>query len=274
MNILDWVILAGFFIALILIGTLSYFRTKNSADYFVADGKLPFWLLGISHHVSGYSGVVFVAYAGLAYTHGFSIYTWWALTVGLSIVFGAFFIPKLWVNLRITQKIQSPLEFLARRYNLPTQQIMAWSGVILKLFDMAAKWVAIALILNVFTELPLVYGIFLSGGVSVLYITMGGFWAVVITDFVQFIIQIVAGVCMFVIVVLKLGGVSSIFGIWDRLPPANSHLFNSPYTVWFALAFLLINFFSYNGGTWNLATRFISARNAREAKPGMYDSAG
>jgi Na+/proline symporter len=43
-------------------------------------------------------------------------------------------------------------------------------------------------------------------------------------------------------------------------------MFNSPYTVWFALAFLLINFFSYNGGTWNLATRFISARDPVEAK--------
>lgn len=251
---------------MIVIGAISYFRTSDSNDFFVAGGKLPFWLLGISHHVSGYSGAVFVAYAALAYTHGFSIYTWWALTVGISIIFGAFFIPKLWVSLRINEKIQSPLEFLSKRYNLPTQQIMAWSGVLLKLFDMAAKWVAIALILNVFTGLSFVYGIIITGGVSLFYITLGGYLAVVITDFVQFIIQIVAGVAMFVIVVLKLGGISSVFGIWDRLPPENSQLFNSPYTVWFAIVFLLINFFSYNGGTWNLATRFISSRDPKEAK--------
>jgi len=266
MNTLDWLVLAVFFAITIVVGIISYFKTSDSNDFFVAGGKLPFWLLGISHHVSGYSGAVFVAYAALAYTHGFSIYVWWALTVGVSIIVGAFFIPKLWVNQRIKDKIQSPLEFLSKRYNLPTQQILAWSGVILKLFDMAAKWVAIAIILNVFTGLPLLYGILLSGGVSVFYISLGGFLAVVLTDFFQFIVQVVAGVAMFVIVISRLGGTSSILGIWKDLPPENSHLFNSPYTVWFALAFLLINFFSYNGGTWNLATRFISAQNATEAK--------
>ena len=251
---------------MVLIGVVSYFRTDDSSDFFLARGKLPFWLLGISHHVSGYSGAVFVAYAALAYTHGIAIYSWWALTIGISLIFGAFFIPRLWVNLRIKQKIQSPLEFLSTRYNLPTQQIMAWSGVILKLFDMAAKWVAIAVLLNVFTGMPIIYGIFLSGGISLFYITLGGYLAVVLTDFVQFIIQVVAGLVMLVIVLVKLGGIASIFSVWDQLPEGNASMFNSPYTVWFALAFLLINFFSYNGGTWNLATRFISARDPVEAK--------
>ena len=79
------------------------------------------------------------------------------------------------------------------------------------------------LILNIFTGLSFIYGVFLTGGVSLFYITLGGYLAVVITDFVQFVIQVVAGVSMFVIVVLKLGGVSSIFGIWDQLPPGASH---------------------------------------------------
>ncbi len=266
MNTLDWVVLALFFLITIAVGIISYFRTSDSNDFFVAGGKLPFWLLGISHHVSGYSGAVFVAYAALAYTHGFSIYVWWALTVGISVIFGAFFIPRIWVNQRIREKVQSPLEFLARRYNLATQQILAWSGVILKLFDMAAKWVAIAIILNVFTGLPLLYGILMSGGVSVLYISLGGLLAVVLTDFFQFIVQLVAGISMFIIVMIRLGGASAVTGIWDRLPPENSQWFNAPYTLWFALAFLLINFFSYNGGTWNLATRFISAQSAKEAR--------
>ena len=36
-------------------------RIEGSKDYFVAGGKIPWWLGGISHHVSGHSGVVFVA---------------------------------------------------------------------------------------------------------------------------------------------------------------------------------------------------------------------
>src|SRR5437763_8361184 len=44
----------------------------------VAGGKIPWWLGGISHHVSGHSGVVFVAYAEVAYQYGFTLYVWWA----------------------------------------------------------------------------------------------------------------------------------------------------------------------------------------------------
>lgn len=42
---------------------------------------------------------------------------------------------------------------------------MAWCGVLLKVFDVGAKWAAIAIILQVFTGLPLTVGILISGGV-------------------------------------------------------------------------------------------------------------
>jgi solute:Na+ symporter, SSS family len=41
---------------------------------------------------------------------------------------------------------------------------------------------------------------------------------------------------------------------------------NSPYTVGFALSMLIVNFFSYSGGTWNLAARFISSSSSKEAR--------
>ncbi|WP_375586496.1 sodium:solute symporter family protein [Cyclobacterium xiamenense] len=265
LSTVDLIVIGLFFLLMLLIGVWSYFRNTDSEDYFVAGGKLPWWLSGISHHVSGYSGAVFVAYAGLAYTHGFSVYIWWALTIGTTVMISAKVFPVFWVRLRKRFKIQSPLEFLETRYNLATQQLMAWSGVILKLFDIGAKWAAIAILLNVFTGISLAWGILISGGISLLYITFGGLWAVIITDFAQFIVQIIAGLVMFVVVVQKLGGLESVFTVWDQLPEGNSQAFNDPYTVGFALAFLFINFLSYNGGQWNLATRYISAPTERQA---------
>lgn len=196
---------------------------------------------------------------------GFSLYIWWALGIGLSVVISAKIFPVFWVRLRKRFKIQSPLEFLANRYNLATQQLMAWSGVILKLFDIGAKWAAIAILLNVFTGISLTYGILISGGISLLYITFGGLWAVIITDFAQFIVQIIAGLVMFYVVIEKLGGIESVFTVWDQLPEGNGDPFNEPYTVGFALLFLFINFLSYNGGQWNLATRYISSPSEQEA---------
>lgn len=266
MQEIDWLVLILFFVLMIIIGFWSYGKVKDSQDFFVAGGKLPWWLSGISHHISGYSGAVFVAYAGIAYTHGFTIYIWWALTIAISIFVGSGFLAPRWSRLRTHLHIQSPTEYLKTRYNLPTQQLIAWSGVLLKLFDVGAKWLAISLLLNGFTGTSILFGILLSGGISLIYITVGGLWADVYTDMAQFVVQIVAGLAMFFIVLDKLGGFGSIVGIWEQLPEGHGQPFNSPYTAGFAFTFLLINFLSYNGGTWNLATRYISSPSGSDAR--------
>ncbi|MCK1993576.1 Na+:solute symporter [Peribacillus muralis] len=266
MQLLDWIIIGMFFLIMLGIGLWSFRKVKGSKDFFVAGGNLPWWLSGISHHVSGHSGAVFVAYAALAYTHGFSLYIWWALPIFIACFVGAFTIAPRWSRLRSNFNIESPTEYLAIRYNVPTQQVMAWSGVLLKLFDVGAKWAAIGILLNAFTGISVTTGILISGGISLIYITIGGIWADVWTDFAQFGVQVAAGIAMFVIVLGKLGGINSIFTMWNDLPKQNSELFNEPYTFGYALAFLIIAFFSYNGGTWNLATRFISSQSGTEAR--------
>ena len=263
---LDWIVVIIFFISMVIIGIWGHYKNKDSKDYFTAGGKMPWWLSGISHHVSGYSGAVFVAYAALAYTHGLPIYIWWACTVGLTVLAASNIFPVRWMRLRQIFNVQSPLEYLAIRYDVPTQQVMAWSGVLLKLFDVGAKWAAIAILLKVFTGIPIFYGVLISGSISIIYITIGGLWAVTVTDFMQFIVQVLAGVAMFFGVISRLGGWSSIYTLWDKLPASNSEPFNEPYTAGFALVFLFINLLSYNGGNWNLATKYISSPSEGDAK--------
>ncbi|PKA97490.1 Na+/proline symporter [Flavobacteriaceae bacterium MAR_2009_75] len=267
MQLLDWFVLSLYFLMLLGIGLWAYFRVKSSADFYTAGGKLPWWLSGISHHVSGYSGAVFVAYAGIAYTHGFSLYVWWGFTVALATLMAAFFIAPRWSRLRIFSGIQSPTEYLLKRYNLQTQQLIAWAGALIKVFDTGGKLAAIAVLLNVFSGTSLTFGIILVGVISLIYITIGGLWADVWNDFGQFIVQLLAGMTMFVMILMKLGdGVDGIFTLWDRLPQEHSQLFNEPYTLGFVIVILIINFFSYSGGTWNLATRFISSGSGEVAK--------
>jgi Na+/proline symporter len=267
MQLLDWVILSIYFVILLSIGLWAYSKVKNSADFYTAGGKLPWWLSGVSHHVSGYSGAVFVAYAGIAYTHGFTLYVWWAFTVAIATLLAAFFIAPRWARLRQFANIQSPTEYLLIRYNFKTQQIIAWIGTIIKVFDTGGKLAAIAVLLNVFSGASITFGILLVGLVSLIYITIGGLWADVWNDFSQFIVQIVAGITMFVIIIMNSNeGIESVITMWEKLPEGNSNFFNDPYTVGFAFTMLLINFFSYSGGTWNLATRFISSSSATVAK--------
>ena len=265
LHLIDIIVVAVFFLSMIVIGVLSYFKSKSSEDYFVAGGKLPWWLAGISHHVSGHSGAVFVAYAAVAYTHGFTMYMWWAFPVAIVIIASAKVFPVYWVRLRKNFLIQSPLEYLKTRYDLPTQQIMAWSGALLKVFDVGAKWAAIGILLNVVAGVPMMPGILISGVVTLIYVTFGGLWGVIITDLIQFIVQVLGSIVMFVLVVKRLGGSDSITGIWKQLPPEHSHLFNSPYTPAFIAMMFFLYFLSYNGGGWSLATRYISSPSEKEA---------
>ncbi|TDU87493.1 Na+/proline symporter [Kribbella voronezhensis] len=266
MTALDWTVLAGYFVLMVAIGVWSRSKVKTVVDYFTTGGRIPWWLSGISHHMSGYSAVMFVAFAAVAYSYGITVYVWWAMSIGVGVGIGAFVFAARWNRLRAKHGVVSPLEYLARRYNLPTQQVLAYSGALLKVVDIAAKWVAIAVLLNGFTGVPMRWGILLTGVVTMLYATLGGLWADVLTDFGQFVIQAAAGIAMFVGVLSHLDGIPTLWKMWDQLPAGHGSALNGPYTPIFLIAFLFIKTFEYNGGMWNLAQRYMAAPSGSEAK--------
>ena len=266
MQFIDYAVLAIFFVLVAVIGWRAARKISGSNDYFVAGGKIPWWLGGISHHVSGHSGVVFVAYAAVAYQYGFTLYVWWAGSIIVACFGGAWWFAPKWARLRIALNIESPTEYLAMRYSVGTQQLMAWSGVLLKLFDVGAKWASIGILLHGFTGLPVATGILVTGGVSVFYTAVGGLWADLYTDLLQFIVQVVAGIVLCVAVMQRLGGVSSIWTLWAQLPAGHGQPFNGPYTPVFLAGYILAAVLSYNGGTWNLAVRYIGSPSAASAQ--------
>jgi len=272
MQVIDYVVLAVFFVLVTLIGWIAVRRVAGSQDYFVAGGKIPWWLGGISHHVSGHSGVVFVAYAGVAYQYGFTLYVWWAGSIILACAAGARWFAPRWARLRQARQIESPTEYLALRYSLPTQQLMAWSGILLKLFDVGAKWASIGVLLHGFTGLPVTTGIWLSGGLALFYTTVGGLWADLYTDLLLFAVQVVATLVLLVAVLHHLGGLDGLLGIWDRLPAGHGQLFNGPYTPLFLAGYIGVSMLSYNGGTWNLAVRYIGAKSPASARQSAWFS--
>ncbi len=270
----DWLVVAIYAVGMAGLGLWAYGRVASVSDFFAAGGKMPWWLAGISHHMSGYSAAVFVAYAGVAYTYGFTLYVWWALPIAIGIAVGSRWVVPRWARLRMRLEISSPLEYLRIRFNLPVQQLLAWSGVALKAFDMGAKWSSIAIILNVFTGVPVIPGILASALISLFYIALGGLWAAAATELVQFAIQFIAGCAMLWAVLAKLGGAAAIPGIWHRLPEGHGAPFNGPFTAGLACAYLLVSFLSYNGGTWNLAQRYIASPSGGEARRAAWLSAG
>ncbi|MFE9450744.1 sodium:solute symporter family protein [Streptomyces sp. NPDC006739] len=267
MNGLDWTVLIGYFGVMVAIGFWSHKRVDTVSDFFTAGGKMPWWLSGISHHMSGYSAVMFTGYAGIAYTYGVTSFVTWSFPIALGIAIGSkLFAPRV-NRLRSRLHVASPLEYLKNRYNLPTQQALVWSGMLLKIVDVGAKWAAIATLLSVFTGVSLNQGILITGAITAVYCTIGGLWADALTELGQFVIQLLAGLSMFIAVVAKLHDKDIGFlGAWDQ-PALHGHgrPLVGPYGTVFLLAFLFIKLFEYNGGMLNQAQRYMATRDAREA---------
>lgn len=266
MHPLDWLTLGGYFVVMIAIGVWSHRRIGDVSDFFTAGGRMPWWLAGISHHMSGYSAVLFVAYAGVAYSDGMTVYYWGFATIGIGVGIGAWVFAPRWNRIRQKYRAASPLEFLARRYNLPAQQVLAWSGTLLKIFDVAAKWAAISVLLNAFAGVPFTLGIIVTGAVTLVYCTAGGLWADALTDFGQFVIQAIAAITMIVAVLVQLGGVGALFTAWSHLPHGHLSPTTSKYTTVFLLVYVLEKTIEYNGGMWNLAQRYMACTDAPGAK--------
>ena len=126
--------------------------------------------------------------------------------------------------------------------------------------------------------MPIWVGVIVSGLISLIYIAIGGILADLWTDFIQFIVQVIAGLALFIGVIMKLGDYGlSIFSVFSALPEANVSVFNAGRgqgSLSWTLLYFFVIFFSYSGGTWNLAARFISTSNAKEAKKaGLFSAA-
>lgn len=266
MKTLDWITLGLYFVLMLAVGIAIRSRVKNARDFFTAGGKMPWWLSGISHHMSGYSAAVFVGYAALAYTEGFSLYIWWACSIAVALIIGSSVFATRWVRLRLHTGMISPLEYLTARYGHGTKLCLACSGSLLKIFDVGAKWTASALLLQMFAHIDLLWGVLLIGGVTLIYSVVGGLWADAATDLSQFVIQLISGISMFVVVMRHLGGVGAVTGMWHSLPTSHRQFFHGQYTLGFALTYLLVNLLSYNGGTWSLAQRFMASPDVASAR--------
>ena len=267
MHVLDWAVVAAYLLVMIAIGTWSHRRVSTSSEFFTTGGRLPWWLAGISHHMSGYSAVIFVAFAGVAYDQGIVSYVMFLFPLAVGTGIGAFLFAPKWNRLRTRYNIASPLEYLAQRFNVTTQQLMAWSGSLLKVFDVAAKWSAIAALLHGFVGISTHWGILVTAVVTLVYCTAGGLWADALTEFGQFLIQGAAAIAM----IAATGAALSAQGLdfttfWSHLPPGHTSPTSSKYPTYFLLVYLLVKTLEYNGGMWNLAQRYIATPNARQAR--------
>jgi Na+/proline symporter len=119
---------------------------------------------------------------------------------------------------------------------------------------------------GVFVSLGMGYDLKVSiigcGLVMLLYTFMGGLWAVVVTDYLQFIVLTLGVLVLFPLVFSNLDPSG---GLMQAAPAGFLSPAGGPFSLLYIFAFYLLILLSYNGN-WALAQRFYSARDERDAR--------
>jgi SSS family transporter len=257
----DVLVIAGYFAVVIWVGLEFRNRMKGPSDYFAGGRQVPWWLAGISHYMSSFSAFSFVAYAQLGYTWGWVSITLFWVTVPACVMGGLLF-AKRWRQARVI----TPIEFLERRFNIFIRQLFAWAGIPMKLFEDGLKIFATSLFLATSMGISVKWAIVACGAVTIFYTWMGGLWALMVTDYVQFLMKTLAMLLLLPLTLWRAGGLSHAF---TNAPPEFFHPINGPYNWTYLIGFTVLITISYNG-SWALAQKYYSVRDTRDAAKAAY----
>ncbi len=203
---LDMFVLILYAGGMLMLGWVGMRRSKNHEDFLVAGRNLgPTMYMGtMAATVLG--GASTIGTVRLGYVHGISGF-WLCAAIGMGIIGLNLFLAKPLLKLRIFTVTQ----VLERRYNPITRQVSAVIMFAYAVMIGVVSTLGISTVMQVFFDLPFWLAVILSGGLVVAYSTIGGMWALTLTDMVQFVIKTVG--LMFLLLPISMHRV----GGWDEL---------------------------------------------------------
>lgn len=264
----DLSIVLGYFVVMLGIGIYFARRMGNMHEYFGGGGRIPWWLSGISFYMTSFSAFAFVAYSQLAYKFGLAaISVFWMSSVA-AFLSATFFAAK-WRRAART----SALEYVEQRFSLTLRQALAWINIPLRIIDNGLKLYAIGTLISGTLGLGTEYvlaSILFSGFVVFLYTFLGGLWAVMVTDFVQAVVMILAVIVLLPLSISQANGFS---GIIKAAPEGFFNLTNDTFTFGYLVAWLVLVVFNYSS-SWSLVQRYYSVPTDADARKVGYLVAG
>ncbi len=276
LSTLDWGIVSLYFALSLGIGLWASKRAgENTRTYFLAGRNMPWWLLGISMVATTFSTDTPNLVTDLVRQNGVSgNWVWWAfLLTGMLTVF---LYAKLWHR----SGVLTDIEFYELRYGgKPAAFLRGFRALYLGLIFNVLVMGAVSLATVKFGEIvlgwPGWFTISIACGITLIYSTLGGLKAVIITDFVQFILAMTGSIwaVLYILGLPEIGGLSTLIAhdsVSDKLAIIPD--FSDP-DVWIPILFvpLAVQWWaSYYpgaepGGGGYIAQRMFSARDESHA---------
>lgn len=206
--------LAIFLIAIFAIGLISSKRmgpgTSFLNDYFLGGRELGGFVLAMTMVATYGSASSFLGGPGTAYTVGFG----WIFLAMAQVVTGYFvllILGKKFAILARKYNAVTMIDFLKARYNSPAVAILSAIAIIIFLFSaMTAQWVGGGRLIESLTGLQYTTSLFIFAVSVLVYVTIGGFRAVAVTDAVQGVIMVVGTLVLLIGVIIAGGGIPAI----------------------------------------------------------------
>ena len=190
---IDWLIISAFFILSLVIGIIVSKKSgKDVTEFFLSGRKMPWWLLGISMVATTFSADTPNLVTDIVRTNGVAgNWIWWAfLLTGMLTVF---VYAKLWRR----SEVLTDLEFYELRYSGKGAAFLRgfrafYLGAIFNVLIMASVCLAGIKIGGALLGLSPVETLLITCTITVVYSSIGGLRGIIITDFFQFILAMVA----------------------------------------------------------------------------------
>jgi solute:Na+ symporter, SSS family len=211
---LDWVVVAAYFLANLLIGI--YYRKKasaNTGEFFVSGREVSWWLAGTSMVAATFAADTPLAVTGFVATQGIAgNWIWWSfLFSGMMTVF---FFARLWRR----SEVITDVEFVELRYSGKAAAFLRgfralYFGVLMNC--LIVGWVNLAMekILGVVLGVSQYVAVLIIFGIiafTFLYTFISGLWGVLWTDFIQFIIKMTMVTVLAYYAVEAVGGMAAL----------------------------------------------------------------
>ena len=263
-------------IVMLLVGYWCMKRTKTVGDFFLGGRTLGPWMSAFAYGTTYFSAVLFIGYAGRL-GWGFGIQTMW-IVVGNTFV-GTFL---AWLILagrtrEMTARLNALTmpEFLRARYGSAPLQVISAVVVFVFLVPYSASvYMGLSYLFQRTLGLQYNEALILLAALTGVYLVMGGYFAVAVSDFIRGIVEFLGVLIMVLLLVSMKGGlVASFTALLDpkympalHAPPAPG---GPAFPGWVTLVSLvLITSF----GPWALpqmVQKFYSIRSQTDVKRAM-----
>lgn len=222
LSALDLCIIIGSILFVVTVGILAGRKKKyDTDDYFLAKGKLRWWIIGAAFVSTSVSSDQIVGTVGATYQHGLSIANWEIFSLPCYTLLIVFFIPVYLKN-----RITTMPELLTKRFGRACGQIYSYTMLVAYVFVFLPPiFYGGALVVANITGWNLSIIVWATILLIALYSVKGGYISVMYTDAVQCVMLLGGGILLFFL------ALSHIPGGWHALElgsPQRFHLYRPP----------------------------------------------